>query len=548
MKNKSIVLFFISILVLLNFTYASADINIINSKINSEEKNNEPISENDYGLQYVMNYGSDRHYGARYEGPQPIGDCDNDGLNEMLISGRDERLRVFEWDDAMQTYLEMHTLHCPLHPIVNYDSGGFAIGDLTGDNKNEIGANWDTAIHQWKKNDYKILGFNNYRFNNGGGSADCYIGDYDTDGENELIVSGGPVYDWSPVPEIGIYKWNGLTVKKVAEWTNQAQGYTYVYMAGLGDVDSDGENEIVCGSSFKVYVLDWDKENKEFDETVIMTTGQNYYPFACVCKDSDMDGKLEIHVGCYSPLFTIFEWNGQDYEIKYQKEWNGEGAIIEGVDVGDVDDDGIAEVCVGTDLVHILQWNGTSYSEEAVLPTYGDLAVVSIGDCDNDGINEINAGSVSIDYGQDYMYWVYKYGLDSKINLNNNDNYGTLRVHVKGTNLEIPLKNASVAALNLDTNVWYDIQAEDGVFSTYIRDDLPEGEYFLRVIIEGYKIKSTTITINEGEETVHSFLLKLSTNDRAITKNSEVSFKLLRIFENLIEKNPILFRIFLRVI
>jgi len=30
-----------------------------------------------------MNYGPDLSYGARYEGPQSIGDCDNDGEAEV---------------------------------------------------------------------------------------------------------------------------------------------------------------------------------------------------------------------------------------------------------------------------------------------------------------------------------------------------------------------------------------------------------------------------------------------------------------------------------
>ena len=87
-----------------------------------------------------------------------------------------------------------------------------------------------------------------------------------------------------------------------------------------------------------------------------------------------------------------------------------EGIIIEGLDVGDVDDDGIAEVCAGTDLIHVLQWNGSTYVEEAVLPTFGDLAVLNIGDCDNDGKNEIHAGSVIVDIGEDFMAWIFKYG------------------------------------------------------------------------------------------------------------------------------------------
>ena len=168
------------------------------------------------------------------------------------------------------------------------------------------------------------------------------------------------------------------------------------------------------GYENKVVVLDWDKETGEFDPTVLKTTeGWESWPFACICKDSDMDGKNEIHVGYYSPEITIFEWNGTGYEVKFEKQWPGEDAIIEGLDVGDVDDDGMAEVCAGTNLVHILQWNGSTYVEEAVLPTFGGLAVVSIGDCDNDGRNEINVGSVWVERGQDFMSWVFKYGWES---------------------------------------------------------------------------------------------------------------------------------------
>jgi len=541
MSRKIIALYLILGLVI-NFTIVSANVVSINFKKENICEKTEHVFSNDYGIQFQMNFGSDRGYGARYEGPQPIGDCDNDGKNEVLIGGRDGRLRVFEWDETKQTYLEMHTLHCPFYPFEYFDSGGFAIGDLTGDNKNEIGVTWSTAIHKWGKGKYSVLGFNNWRFSNGGGSADCFIGDYDNDGKNELITSGGPMYEGSKVPEIGIYKWNGLRVVKEAEWDNPEQGYTFVYMPAVGDIDEDGLNEIVLGSAWKVFVLDWNEETNSFDEKVIKTTGEYFYPFACVLKDSDMDGKNEIHVGYWSPMITILEWNGADYEIKYEKEWPGEGAIIEGVDVGDVDDDGIAEVCVGTDVVHILQWNGSSYVEEAVLPTFGDLAVVSVGDCDNDGKIEINAGSVGVDNGQDFMYWIYKYGLETENN-EGKQGQGSLKVYVKRENIGIPLINASVAAWNITTNNWYDIQAQRGEWSTYTRDDLPEGEYYLRVIMDGFKIKDTTITINAGEETTYTFSLSPSHSNRGklIDFNNNL---LVSILNKIILKYPILSNLF----
>ena len=542
MNKKLAVICLALCLGVVNFSMASANVSLKNAKTEITDQSVKYDFSDDYGVQWEMNFGSDSRYGARYEGPQPIGDCDNDGKNEMLVGGRDGKIRVFEWDETKQTYLEMHTLRCPFYPFECFDPGGFAIGDLTGDGKNEIGASWSTAIHQWKNGKYKVIGFNNWRFYNGGGSADCYVGDYDNDGENELIMSGGPMEDWSNVPEIGIYKWNGLKVVKEAEWDNP-DPYGFIYMPGLGDVDEDGENEIVCGSSWNVFVLDWNEDKKAFDETVIKTTDEYYYPFACVCKDSDMDGKNEIHVGYYAPLFTIFEWNGIDYEIKFETEWQEEGAIIEGVDVGDVDDDGLAEVCVGTDVVHILQWNGITYIEEAVLPTYGDLAVVSIGDCDNDGKNEINAGSVFAGHGEDFMYWVFKYGLEPREKVGNTG-FGRLTVTVKGAVLGQSLKNASVAAWNLDTGNWYDIQPKRNVWSTYTRNDLPDGEYLLRVLMEGYKIQEAEITINAGQETTHTFSLKTSSKSRTVSLHSPFSNLLIQIFEKFINNFPALVKYF----
>ena len=540
--NKKIVSLCLMLCLIANFSITSANINLRNDETEILNQTPEYIFSDEYGIQWEMNWGSDNHYGARFEGPQPIGDCDNDGDNEMLVGGRDSKIRVYEWNETKQTYLEMHTLHCPFYPLQSSDAGGFAIGDLMGDEKNEIGATWGTSVHKWSRGRYRTIGYNPWIFQNGGGSGDCYIGDYDNDGENELIVSGGSLHQGSDVPELVIFRWNGLALVKEAEWNNPSQGYTYIYMAGLGDVDDDGENEIVCGSSFKIFVLDWNKDTKEFDETVIKTTGEDYYPFACVCKDSDGDGKNEIHVGYWSPMISIFEWNGANYEIKFEKEWPGEGTLIEGLDIGDVDDDGNAEVCAGTDVVHILQWDGNTYVEEAVLPTFGHLAVVSIGDCDNDGKNEIQAGSVMIDDDQDYMSWVYKYGLEPRKNGGAKTGDGRLKVIVKRAILGTPLKNASVAAWNLETGTWYDIQPQYGVWSTYTHNDLPEGEYLLRVLMEGYKIQEAQITINAGEETTHTFSLKLASRSHMSSVQRPLSNLLIRILEKIMDNFPVLAR------
>ena len=409
MNKKITVLFFALCLTIVGFGMTSAYENIFT--ITEKNENFELVGYGDgYGIQWEKSYGSSPFYGARYEGPQPIGDCDNDGDNELLIGGRDAALRVMEWNEEKQTYEQTHTLRSPFYPLRRLDADGFAIGDLTGDGENEIAVSWYATVHKWIGGKYRIIGWNPWIEWNGGGSPDCYIGDCDNDGQNELILS---CRDWTrSVPEIVVFKWNGWRLVKVAEWNDPGINGE-VFMAGMGDTDYDGENEIVLGSGDKVVVLNWDKENREFKPTIIVDDpAPNWinHPFACICKDSDMDGKDEIHVGYYSPRITIFEWNGSGYEIKFEKVWPGEGVLIESLDVGDVDDDGIAEVCAGTDLVHILQWDGSTYVEEAVLPTFGDLAVLNIGDCDNDGKNEIHAGSVIVESGEDFMAWIFKYG------------------------------------------------------------------------------------------------------------------------------------------
>ncbi|MFO7677481.1 MAG: FG-GAP-like repeat-containing protein [Thermoplasmatota archaeon] len=516
MKNKYVVLLIMISICILPLTAIHAQRTPQNDTTKQVISVIKGYDTGEYVLQWQMNFGRDSRYGARYEGPQPIGDCNHDSKNEMLISGRDNKIRVFNWDEEKQTYLETNTLFPPLYPYIAPDAGGFAIGDLTGDGKNEVAATWGTSVHKYINGRYRTIGYNPYVFNLGGGSADCLIGDFNNDGTNELIVTGGPLSSESTAPEVVIFKLTPLGLIKVAEWNNPSPGNTYVYFPGIGDINGNGKNELVVGSGDSFYVLEYNQDTGEFEETIIKQTGYGCYPFGCVLADSTGDGNLEIHLSYLSPMISIIKWNEEEYELIFEIEWPGEEYLIEALAVGDVNNDGNPEVCAGTDLIHILKWNGTTYVEKAVLPTFGTLAVLAIGDCTNDGKNEIQAGSVIIDHGQDFMSWVFKYEENPSetpiVNAVKASNMpkGSMRVNTKSNFLNLPLKNASVAAWHLETNTWYDMQPERVNTDYYSRNDLPEGDYLLRAYMEGYTAQETPITIVAGQETTYTFSLKLA--------------------------------------
>lgn len=377
-----------------------------------------------YGVQWQKNYGPWPQWSARYEGPQPVGDADNDGSNELLIGGRDPFLRVMKYDEASQTYYEQQKIVDPVFGIgysVWFEllgdyhqipqpfgsATGFSIADLDNDGDNEIGVAWGHhfSAFEWNGRRYVLMGryiILNENEGQYGTTLDCVVGDYDNDEDNEVIVTGG----YRGVSEVIALNWDGDEFVEEASWSDHDGGS--VFFPWIADVDEDDDNEVIVGPGDRGVVLDWD--GSAFAATELAAF--DYHVFGLVSKDSDDDGQPEIHITFRHPELQIWEWNGTGYQKKWGKVWQQEMDTIEAIDVGDVDDDGFAEVCVGTDLVHIIEWNGETYEEEHVIEdTYGLLAVTCVGDFDNDGAIEINAGAVGNVGDGGYMSWIFKYGL-----------------------------------------------------------------------------------------------------------------------------------------
>jgi len=384
----------------------------------SNEASGEIASTGHFEVQWERSYGKLWWWSARYEGPQPVGDADNDGKNELLIGGRDPILRVMKWDG--QGYYEEAKIIDPVFGIgygiwihigdkwfrVSQPFGsatGFAIGDVDNDGKNEIGIAWGRhfSAFKWNGHAYKLMG----RYiiigkEDRGTTLDCIIGDVDNDEKNEVVVTGG----YGNAPSLLVLTWDGNKFVEKASWW----GHGDIYFPWIADVDNDGKNEVIVGDGSNLRILKW---NGNGFNDILIDKFSGHQIFGCVAKDSNNDGIKEIHVTFDYPRLCIYRWNNGSYEKIYDKIWNGEDSTIEAIDVGNVDDDAMPEVAVGTNYVHILQWNGSGYNEEYLInATHGALAVTCIGDFDNDGKNEINAANVWVDSdNEDYREWIFKY-------------------------------------------------------------------------------------------------------------------------------------------
>ena len=358
---------------------------------------------NGWYVQWSHTYGGYGHSQLA----QPVGDIDEDGMNEVIVGGYgSEGAHILSYNKNSGEYDEEYFWNYPGGWFNGVPSGACVV-DLDNNGELELvcsfeyGSSDGVHAYEWDGETLTELDYYNgvgYDF-----AFDVYACDYDDDGDVEVLIANSPLS--SSGYQVTALRWDTANSEFVREVSWGSGLSTECPMIWSGDPDDDGKTEVIAAAgSNTVYALNYD--NGVWNAEVVATDLPSH-PYGIGVGDLDNDGIDEIGVGTYGTHAYIFKWVDGSYEEVWYMNYVGEHNIIEGVAVGDADNDGHNEFLVGTDHIHVISYDGTSYVEESTITyTQGMLAGVNIEDFDTDGLNEVKACDIIDGPGKE---WIIKH-------------------------------------------------------------------------------------------------------------------------------------------
>jgi hypothetical protein len=385
------------------------------NEYNSVQEKYKPCSTLNSGwyLQWSQLYG-----GYRTGGFDPVGDIDEDGINEIIICGFDQVdpgvTRIMSYDDDLDTYIEEHSWSCP---GFNVNIGtGVSILDLDNDGNLEFCMSWyysnNNGIYAYDWDGTTLTQLDIY---NGTGYDAVWLTtacDYDEDGDTELIIGNDPGSGPGD-KHVTALGWDNENDEFIEEAFHTFTGYeNKECTVRSGDTDNDGSVEIIATCTYSTisdtstWALNWNEDLEVWEEDVICTDYPDNTPLGIGIGDLNGNGIQEIAIGNFAGTTAawLYEWNGAEYDEIWYKEFPDEGRVHYAITIGDADNDGENELCIATNQVHIYQWNGTDFVEEALLTDPSGVCVrLDICDYDTDGKNELKTCTIPPD-GSEYIY------------------------------------------------------------------------------------------------------------------------------------------------
>jgi hypothetical protein len=242
--------------------------------------------------------------------------------------------------------------------------------------------------------------------------------DVDGDGETEIITGGHYNDGGRGVAQLAVWDGATLALEAVTTWHwGDPTGSTDIESVACGDVDGDGAMEIVTGGAFRdadrthnnAQLAVWDGATLALEAVTTWYWVFNTRICSVAVGDVDSDGQVEIVTGGYCHDGTRYVaqlavWDGATLALEAVTTWYWVFFTwVNAVDVADVDGDGGVEIVTGgyhydgsREAAQLAVWNGATLSLENVVTWYwvGDTYIesVAVGDVNSDGSMEIVTG------------------------------------------------------------------------------------------------------------------------------------------------------------
>ncbi len=340
-----------------------------------------------------------------------IGNVDNDDNLEMLVGSASGRVYVYDGVTYETDWVS---------PVLEKNIMGIAVGDLNNDGDNDI------AISTGNPGEPQVEGEGGegylYVFEGTGTSFTQAYQSPNIDAALGLTIAE---LDGSTYPEIGVATGYVEVIDPTAG-TSELHGNVRVYgysgssygsewssndlgeiVGGIASGDLGGSNDYLVvgtsgdsrnGNQVSGEVIVYKRSGGTYTTDGTTIDSERYRPYGIAVGDVDNDGEAEIAVGTgdfgdSKPTVTVYE--GSSHSIEYTK--TVDTSSVWGVAIDDFDSDGFVELIYGTSGGEVFLYDGETEDFEsktsALSGKAGHYGGIAVGNLDDEGPKEMLIGS-----------------------------------------------------------------------------------------------------------------------------------------------------------